>query len=116
MLAFEAGLARAQARAGVISEAEAEAVVAACGRDYDPAEIGADAGAIGNPAGPLVKALQAGTDPPGHRGATSQDVVDTAAKLRARAALTPIPGDPRGAGGAAARAAAAAPGHPGDER
>src|SRR3954471_13498333 len=106
MLAFEAGLARAQARAGVISEAEAEAVVAACGRDYDPAEIGADAGAIGNPAGPLVKALQAHTDAPVHQGAPSQDVVDTAAMLVARAALTAIREDLGGAADAAARLAA----------
>jgi len=106
MLAFEAALARAQARAGVISPAEAEAVAAACAEDYDPAEIGAGAGEIGNPAGPLVKALKARTDAPVHHGATSQDVIDTAAMLVVKRALDPLRADLRGAADAAARLAA----------
>jgi 3-carboxy-cis,cis-muconate cycloisomerase len=105
MLAFEAGLARAQADAGVISEADANAVADACAQPLDPAEIGRDAGEIGNPAGPLVKALKARTDAPVHLGATSQDVVDTAAMLVTREALRAIAGDLDGAGRAAERLA-----------
>jgi 3-carboxy-cis,cis-muconate cycloisomerase len=107
MLAFEAGLARAQARAGVISAADAEAVAEACAGDFDVSEIGAGAGEIGNPAGPLVKALKARTEAPVHNGATSQDVVDTAAMLVTRNALAVIGEDLRGAGDAAAELARA---------
>ena len=101
MLDFEAGLARVQARAGVISQAEADAIAAACdaGR-FDPAEIGGAAGEIGNPAGPLVKALR--EIGPAHEGATSQDVLDTAAMLVAKRALAPLLADLEGAAGAAA--------------
>jgi 3-carboxy-cis,cis-muconate cycloisomerase len=106
MLAFESSLAHAQARAGLITDAEAHAVARACAMDYDVAEIGADAGEIGNPAGPLVKALRARIDV-AHRGATSQDVVDTAAMLVAREALKVIRADLRGAADAAAALARA---------
>jgi 3-carboxy-cis,cis-muconate cycloisomerase len=102
MLAFEAALARAQAGAGLISGADAEAVGAACAGAFDPAELGAGAGEIGNPAGPLVSALKARTDAPVHRGATSQDVVDTAAMLVTRDALAAIRADLAGAADAAA--------------
>jgi 3-carboxy-cis,cis-muconate cycloisomerase len=101
MLAFESALAHAQAHAGLITGAEARAVARACARDFDPSEIGADAGEIGNPAGPLVKALRERTDAV-HRGATSQDVMDTAAMLLARDALKVIRADLRGAADAAA--------------
>jgi 3-carboxy-cis,cis-muconate cycloisomerase len=105
MLDFEAGLARAQASAGVITGAEAEAIDAACdpGR-FDVAEIGAAAVEIGNPAGPLVKALrEAG---PAHKDATSQDALDTAAMLVAKRALAPLLADLQGAADAAAGLAA----------
>src|SRR4051794_34049792 len=105
MLAFEAGLARAQAGGGVITGEEADAIAAACAGEFDPAAVGAGAGEIGNPAGPLVKALKARTDAPVHRGATSQDVVDTAAMIVTRAALSAIGDDLRGAADAAARLA-----------
>jgi 3-carboxy-cis,cis-muconate cycloisomerase len=107
MLAFEAALARAQAAAGLIGAEDARAVAAACAGDFDPAEIGAGAGGIGNPAGPLVQALKARTDAPVHRGATSQDVVDTAAMLVTRDALAAIREDLRGAADAAAALARA---------
>jgi 3-carboxy-cis,cis-muconate cycloisomerase len=97
MLAFEAGLARAQARAGLISAEDADAIAHACAGAFDVSEIGADAGEIGNPAGPLVKALKARTEAPVHRGATSQDVVDTAAMLVTRDALAVIRADLTGA-------------------
>ena len=63
LLDFEAALARAQSRAGIISEAEADAIAAVCDADrYDVAEIGAAAAEIGNPAGAVVKALKQATD------------------------------------------------------
>lgn len=103
LLDFEAGLARAQARAGLISEDEAAAIGAACQADlYDVGEIGAGAAEIGNPAGPVVKALKAAVpDAPVHKGATSQDAVDTAAMLVAKRALAPLLGDLRAAADAA---------------
>ena len=76
LLDFEAALARAQARAGIISDEDAEAIAAVCDADrYDVAEIGAGAAEIGNPAGAVVKALKAG-----HRRARST----TARRARTR--------------------------------
>lgn len=105
LLDFEAGLARAQARAGLISEDQAAAIGAACQADlYDVAEIAAGAAAIGNPAGPVVQALKAAVPgAPVHQGATSQDAVDTAAMLVTKRALGPLLGDLRGAADAAER-------------
>jgi 3-carboxy-cis,cis-muconate cycloisomerase len=112
MLDFEAALARAQAGAGLIGDADADAIAAACRAElYDPGEIGAAAAGMGNPAGPLVKALTATVEGPAaghvHRGATSQDVLDTAAMLVARRALDPLLADLAGAAEAAARLAEA---------
>jgi 3-carboxy-cis,cis-muconate cycloisomerase len=95
MLDFEAGLAAAQARAGLIPEEAAREIAAACaaeGFDFEAIALaGRDAG---NPAAPLVEALSGavGTEAGGyvHRGATSQDVMDTAAVLVTRRALGPI--------------------------
>jgi len=58
MLDAEAALARAHARAGLISASDADAIAAACdaGR-YDAAAIGAEAAKTGNPVVPLVTAL-----------------------------------------------------------
>jgi 3-carboxy-cis,cis-muconate cycloisomerase len=107
MLDVEAALARAEAAAGLITPEQAEAIAAACrAEDYDVAEIGARSAAIGNPAGPLVRALTARVDESArghvHRGATSQDVIDTAAMLVARRALGLLLDDLRGAADAAA--------------
>jgi 3-carboxy-cis,cis-muconate cycloisomerase len=105
MLDFEAGLARAQARAGVISPTDAERIAAACRAElYDAAEL--DAG-IGNPAGPLVQAIRARVDAPVHKGATSQDTIDTAAMLVAKRALPPLLADLHAAADAAAALARA---------
>jgi 3-carboxy-cis,cis-muconate cycloisomerase len=108
MLDFEAALARAQADAGLFPAPQAEAIADQARAElYDAGEIGDAAAAIGNPAGPLVKALTArvreaeaagrSVDPAAagaagqvHRGATSQDVIDTATVLVARRALTPL--------------------------
>ena len=111
MLDAEAGLARALAQAGAIPGDDAAAIAAACdaGR-FDAATIGAEAARTGNPVVPLVKALTEAV--PGraaghvHRGATSQDVLDSAAMLVAQRALHPLLDDLEGAGDAAAALAA----------
>lgn len=95
MLDFEAALAAAQADVGLIAREHAERIAeASTVEQYDPAELGRAATGIGNPAGPLVRALteQAGGDASRfvHSGATSQDVVDTAAMLVAQRALVPL--------------------------
>ena len=106
-----AALARAQARAGLIPSGHAEAIAAACvaGR-FDAAAIGAEAARTGNPAVPLVKALTDAVEGEAagrvHRGATSQDVVDSAAMLVAHRALGPLLDDLDGAARAAAALAA----------
>src|SRR4051794_40067954 len=101
MLDAEAAFARAMRLPG------ADAIAAACRAElYDPAELGAAAAASGNPVVPLVEALRArsGVDE-AHRGATSQDILDTAAMLVARAARAVIADDLRGAIDAASRLA-----------
>jgi 3-carboxy-cis,cis-muconate cycloisomerase len=68
--------------------------------------LGREAAAVGNPAAPLVRALRAEVGGAAaadvHRGATSQDVVDTAAMLVARRAVNAVLDDVRGAADAAA--------------
>src|SRR5690349_24628244 len=92
MLDAEAALARAAAGCGIASAGDAEAVTAACASlRVDPAELGAEAAETGNPVVPLLRRLRAAVPdaaaPLVHRGATSQDIVDTAAMLVARRAL-----------------------------
>ncbi|MEX0730087.1 MAG: 3-carboxy-cis,cis-muconate cycloisomerase [Aquisalimonadaceae bacterium] len=92
MLDFEAALARAQARVGVIPAQAADAIAAACRVEHtDIAAIAADTIKGGNPAIPLVKALTARVAPQGagyvHWGATSQDAMDTGLMLVFRRAL-----------------------------
>ncbi|MFL5930429.1 MAG: 3-carboxy-cis,cis-muconate cycloisomerase [Gaiellaceae bacterium] len=92
MLEAERALAAASARAGVIPGHAAEAIAEACRPErFDAEHLAVDGRASGNPAEPLVRAL---TDAVGgeaaayvHRGATSQDIVDTAAMLVTRRAL-----------------------------
>jgi 3-carboxy-cis,cis-muconate cycloisomerase len=108
MLDVEAALARASARAGLLPAEHADAIARACDAErYDPAEIGAEATKTGNPAVPLVRALTGAVEGEAagqvHRGATSQDVIDSAAMLVAHRALGPLLDDLD----AAARAAAA---------
>lgn len=111
LLDVEAGLARALAAAGVVDGDHAAAVVAACDVDrFDVAALGAGAAATGTPVVPLVRALRAAVGSPAdtavHRGATSQDVVDSAAMLVAARALAPLLEDLRAAADAAAALAA----------
>jgi 3-carboxy-cis,cis-muconate cycloisomerase len=110
LLDVEAALARAQAAAGVIPAAHADAIAAACRAErYDVAALGEQAADVGNPAAPLVRALRADVGGEAaadvHRGATSQDIVDSAAMLVARRALEAILDDLGGAATAAARLA-----------
>ena len=110
MLDVEAALARASAEVGLIAVEHAEAIAAACRAEwFDVAAIGAEAANVGNPAEPLVRALRARVGGAAaedvHRGATSQDIVDSAAMLVARRALEPVLGDLGGAADAAARLA-----------
>ena len=92
MLDAEHALAAAEARAGIIPAAAAEAIAAACRAEHFDADSIADDGrATGNPAEPLVRALREAVAADAaryvHWGATSQDIVDTAAMLLARRAL-----------------------------
>ena len=92
MLAFEAALARAEARAEVIPAAAAEAIAAACRVErFDVAAIHREASLAGTPAIPLVRMLteRVGGEAGGfvHWGATSQDAIDTALVLQMRDGL-----------------------------
>jgi 3-carboxy-cis,cis-muconate cycloisomerase len=95
MLDVERALARAQARAGLVPPEAADAVAAACRPQlYDAAALGRQARDAANPVVPLVKALTAQVPRHAaayvHFGATSQDVLDTAAMLVTRRALEPV--------------------------
>jgi 3-carboxy-cis,cis-muconate cycloisomerase len=95
LLDAEAALARAAATCGIATPADAEAVTAACARlDADPGELGAEAATTGNPVVPLIKRIRAALPTPVaplvHRGATSQDIMDTAAMLVTQRALDPL--------------------------
>ena len=110
LLDVEAALARAQAAAGVIAAEHAEAIAAACRAERNDVDaLGAQAAEVGNPAAPLVRALRAEVGDPAaadvHRGATSQDIVDSATMLVARGALEALLDDLGGAAEAAARLA-----------
>lgn len=95
MLDFEAALARAEAEAGVISSSAVGPIANACKAElFDLSALAQAATRSGNLAIPLVKALTAEVarvDADAaryvHWGATSQDVIDTAAMLALRAAI-----------------------------
>ena len=111
MLEAECALARAQRRAGVLTEEAAAAVADACDPAlYDVAELAVQGRASGNPAEPLVRALRVRIGEPHagavHLGATSQDVVDSAAMLVAQRASKLLDEDLAGAADECARLAA----------
>src|ERR1700704_3466298 len=95
MLDFEAALARAEAVVGVIPEGAAGPITKACRAEaFDLTALAEAATRSGNLAIPLVKALTASASEADadaaryvHWGATSQDVIDTAAMLGLRSAL-----------------------------
>lgn len=98
MLDFEAALARAEARVGLIPSSAVAPIAAACdARVYDFAALGEAIATAGNSAIPLVKALGkqiAASDAEAeryvHLGATSQDVMDSGLVLQLRQALALI--------------------------
>ncbi|MEB0204958.1 3-carboxy-cis,cis-muconate cycloisomerase [Pseudomonas sp. CCC3.1] len=101
MLDFEAALARAQARVGLIPSSAVAPIEAACRAEhYDFEALGLAIVSAGNSAIPLVKALGkqiASVTPEAeryvHLGATSQDVMDSGLVLQLRAALELIERD-----------------------
>jgi 3-carboxy-cis,cis-muconate cycloisomerase len=109
MLDAERALARAEASVGAIPPDAASTIEACCElARFDLAALAIEGRAVGNPAEPLVRALraQAGAAAPYvHFGATSQDVVDTAAMLVTRSAVALIAGELAGAATAAAQLA-----------
>ena len=112
MLDAERALANAESLAGVIPAAAAAAVADACRAElYDPARLGEDGRAAGNPVEPLVRALRGHVAPDAaqyvHWGATSQDILDSAAMLVTRRALRLIDDDLSGAADACASLARA---------
>jgi len=111
MLDTEAALTRALSRTGMAPPEAAEAVTSAADADrFDLRSIAERARADGNPVIPLVAALKAEVDPSHrpyvHRGATSQDIFDTAVMLVARRAIALITADLERAAVALARLAA----------
>jgi 3-carboxy-cis,cis-muconate cycloisomerase len=112
MLDAEAGLARALERAGLAPAGAGEAVTAAArAGNFDPNELGGLAALTGNPVPGLARALARQVPQTAvsavHRGATSQDIVDTAAMLLAKRAIRVIQADLARAADAAAGLAAA---------
>ena len=101
MLQFEAALARAEARTGVIPEGSAAKIADQCKTaHFDLSLIAKEAAAAGNLAIPLVKMLTeavARQDKDAarfvHWGATSQDAIDTGFVLQLRDALKLIDAD-----------------------
>jgi 3-carboxy-cis,cis-muconate cycloisomerase len=101
MLDFEAALARAEARSGIVPESQAQIIAGKCrAENFDLSAIAKDAALAGNLAIPLVKKLTelvAHEDKDAarfvHWGATSQDAIDTGCILQVRGALDLIDQD-----------------------
>lgn len=113
MLEAVEALAFAEARAGLIPAGAAEAISECCdaGR-FDPEEIGRAGRATGNPVPPLVRGLTEEVSKVSedaaryvHKGATSQDVLDTAAMLVCRRVLDMVLAEVDGISAACARLA-----------
>lgn len=101
MLDIEAALARAEASTGVVPKAAVSPIVAAChAKHFNIGALGEAAANAGNLAIPLVKALTAEVSKRDkeaarfvHWGATSQDIIDTAAVMMLREASVLLEGD-----------------------
>jgi 3-carboxy-cis,cis-muconate cycloisomerase len=101
MLDVEAALARALERAGLAAHGAGAAVTAAARAEFfDVGALGRQAALTGNPVSALVRTLtgllpaeSADAASAIHRGATSQDIIDTAAMLLSAKALDVIGGD-----------------------
>ncbi len=97
MLAVEAALARSQSWIRLAPDALAPAIEAIRPEDLDIALLGVRTGVAGVPTIPFVQAVQkrlpADLERYFHKGATTQDIIDTALVLRVRDALDLIAGD-----------------------
>jgi 3-carboxy-cis,cis-muconate cycloisomerase len=101
MLDVEAALAAAEADTGLIERAHADRIAEVCRiehwSDADIGALGEQATGTGNPAAALVRAITERAGPDAgrfvHVGATSQDVLDSAAMLLLRRARTPLLAD-----------------------
>ncbi len=110
MLDVEVALVRALANAGLAPASAADEVAAAAdARSYDLADLGRLTGEQGTPVPGLVSALTRRVSEAAaahvHRGATSQDILDTAAMLVCKRALGPLLDDLRHAADHAAELA-----------
>jgi 3-carboxy-cis,cis-muconate cycloisomerase len=91
LLDAERALVEAEAEAGIVPAGAAAAIAAACRADlYDVDALAHEGRAAGNPVEPLVRAIRAQVGDEHadfvHRGATSQDMLDSAAMLVAQRA------------------------------
>ena len=115
MLDFEAALARAEGRLGVIPAAAATPIAAKCRAElFDMGELARATARAGNPAIPMVRrltALVAAADADAaryvHWGSTSQDAMDTGLVLQLRGFLDLLEADLDRLGAALARLAEA---------
>lgn len=88
-LDVEAALAHSQAAVGMLRQADAEAIAAACTVEtIDLDQLWTESRVVGYPILPLVRmiarALPAGPDGRVHYGATTQDIMDTAVSMQLR--------------------------------
>jgi 3-carboxy-cis,cis-muconate cycloisomerase len=94
MLDVEAALARSEAQLGLVPDALAPAIAAIRPEDLGIATIGGQTALAGVPTIPFVQAVQARLngelERAFHKGATTQDIIDTALVLRIREALNLI--------------------------
>jgi 3-carboxy-cis,cis-muconate cycloisomerase len=110
LLDVEVALARVLARAGIVPESSAEAISsAAVPANISLADLAAGSGAAGNPVPALLEQIEARLPLAAvgalHRGATSQDIIDSALMLLSKRALAHVLADLDSAAGAAARLA-----------
>jgi 3-carboxy-cis,cis-muconate cycloisomerase len=109
-LRFESSLAQAQADVGVIDQASAACIVAACVERPDVELLAEAAAHAGTLAIPLVEIIRKRITDPAiaklvHKGATSQDLADTALMLQAKAGAALVVEDARRLADALARLA-----------
>jgi 3-carboxy-cis,cis-muconate cycloisomerase len=97
MLRAEAALARAEARVGIVPDTLATAIEAIPAAELDPGALGRGTALAGVPTIPFVKAVQVhlpqDLERSFHKGATTQDILDTALVLQMREALALIATD-----------------------
>jgi len=97
MLEAEAALARVQARFGLAPEGLAPAIATISADSLDVAALGEQTALAGVPTIPFVRAVQSrlpeGLERAFHKGATTQDILDTALVLQLRAALALVAAD-----------------------